>query len=361
MKNLVKTIIFLVLTFAMIFMFSTVAFANETPVTVFIDDVQIDFDVEPIIESGRTLVPMRRIFEALGAKVDWVDETKTAVAVKDDLKIEITIDSNQMFKNQEIVELDVPAKLIDGRTLVPARAVSEGLGCKVEWNGDLRRVDITTTDAETDREYTYKELSHADTEKLLSMKNEFRYTFEQMILPQNFYESSEVILTELKKKNPKVIQYVEALWDGFGIELVLQIQIDSETVYVFDEGEEITEELLLDSHTNILKQNGMDAENTFDVTYETTKDGNNVLLVTFRDANSKDALYSIQCKYIAIVLTDDGIRYITAETDAYAKEILGKECYMLCEVAESDRKSYGIIGTTKEDFLSALDELLAVK
>ena len=86
---------------------------------------------------------MRAIFEALGAEVEWENETQTATATKDGITVSVTIDSDRMLKNGEEIELDVPARLVeDSRTLVPLRAISEAFGCQVEWDEELQRVDI---------------------------------------------------------------------------------------------------------------------------------------------------------------------------------------------------------------------------
>ena len=85
---------------------------------------------------------MRAVFEALGADVDWNGETRTATAVKDDIMIELTIDSDVMTKSGETVTLDAPARILNDRTMVPLRAISEALGARVEWIEDLQRVVI---------------------------------------------------------------------------------------------------------------------------------------------------------------------------------------------------------------------------
>ena len=114
-------------------------------IMVFINKKQLNFDVPPITENDRTLVPMRAIFEALGAEVEWENETRTATATKNGITVSVTIDSNKMQKNAEEIKLDVPARLVgDSRTLVPLRAISEAFGCRVEWDEKLQRVDIYT-------------------------------------------------------------------------------------------------------------------------------------------------------------------------------------------------------------------------
>ena len=100
------------------------AFANDV-IEVYIDGEKLECDVNPKNIDERVLVPMRAIFEALGAKVDWDGETRTVTATRGDDVMKITIDSNELFKNDESIALDVPAKIVDDSTLVPVRAVSE--------------------------------------------------------------------------------------------------------------------------------------------------------------------------------------------------------------------------------------------
>lgn len=104
----------------------------------------VQFDQPPVLENDRVLVPMRAIFEALGAEVSWDESTQTVAAVKDGTTITLQIGSCTMTKNGEAIELDVAPKLVGGRTLVPVRAVSEGLGANVEWNEETRTVTVTT-------------------------------------------------------------------------------------------------------------------------------------------------------------------------------------------------------------------------
>ena len=119
--------------------------AETNKISVYIDNEQINFVSEPIMENERILVPMRRIFEELDAIVTWDNDTNTATAVKDNTEIKISIDSDTMLKNGEAIKLDAPARLIDDAyTYVPLRAVSEAFGYKVIWSEELNRVDIIT-------------------------------------------------------------------------------------------------------------------------------------------------------------------------------------------------------------------------
>ena len=114
-------------------------------VTVTVDGNTLQFPLQdPIIIDGRTLVPMRTIFEALGAEVQWIDENgvKSIIATTEDTTINMTIDSDKFYVNGEEKTLDVPAQLISDKTLVPIRAVSESLGCSADWEDETKTVII---------------------------------------------------------------------------------------------------------------------------------------------------------------------------------------------------------------------------
>lgn len=111
---------------------------------VFIDGKQLVFDVEPTTEQGYLLVPLRAIFEGLGAQIDWNVKTKTVTAAKNDLQITLKIGENKAQKNGQEVSLTVPAKMIDNRTMVPLRFVGEALGTRVDWFSSIESVSITT-------------------------------------------------------------------------------------------------------------------------------------------------------------------------------------------------------------------------
>ena len=111
-------------------------------ISVRVNAKDIDFDQPPIIVDGRTLVPLRAIFEAMGATVDWDQDTQTVVSELDGIKISLQIGSNVLYRNGEPVELDVPAQVVNNRTLVPARAIAEAYDAYVGWDGVLKTVEI---------------------------------------------------------------------------------------------------------------------------------------------------------------------------------------------------------------------------
>lgn len=99
-------------------------------------------DVPAFILNGRTLVPMRAVFEALGATVYWNEDTRTVTAVSGVDVISLEINNPMMTKNGKNITLDVPATIREGRTMVPVRAVSESFGLQVLWDEKGRVVSV---------------------------------------------------------------------------------------------------------------------------------------------------------------------------------------------------------------------------
>lgn len=119
-----------------------ISLMKPTPITVMVGGNKVIFDQNPVVKDSRTLVPLRAIFEALGATVNWNPETMTVTSTLGDITVSLTIGSNILTVNGQDITLDVPADVLNGRTLVPVRAISEAFKCNVDWNGDTRTVSI---------------------------------------------------------------------------------------------------------------------------------------------------------------------------------------------------------------------------
>lgn len=104
MKRLLSFTITLVLAFSLC---TGISVSAENPVTVTVDGQTINFDVQPRLIGGRTMVPLRAIFEALGATVKWDEETQTVTAYNEVYIVKCTIDSNTMYINNEAKTIDV--------------------------------------------------------------------------------------------------------------------------------------------------------------------------------------------------------------------------------------------------------------
>jgi hypothetical protein len=127
-----------------LFLVFPAAVPAQGAVRVFVDGDQVTFDQPPVTIGGRVLVPLRGIFEKMGATVVWVPATRTVRAQRGTTSVELQIGSRNASVDGRTVMLDVPAQIVGGRTLVPLRFVSEALGAQVDYNAATRTVTITT-------------------------------------------------------------------------------------------------------------------------------------------------------------------------------------------------------------------------
>lgn len=117
----------------------------ENPVNVKIYNQYIDFssiNQWPFIENGRTMVPLRAVFEVLNCNVNWDGSTSTAVVEKDSTKILIPANSNTAYINGVASSLDMPAKIVNNRIMVPLRFISEAIDKTVIWDDAEKTVLI---------------------------------------------------------------------------------------------------------------------------------------------------------------------------------------------------------------------------
>ncbi|MEQ8201868.1 MAG: copper amine oxidase N-terminal domain-containing protein [Syntrophomonadaceae bacterium] len=113
-------------------------------IRVIVENQPLVMDVLPFITEGRTMVPMRLIFEGLGATVQWNGSDQSILAAKGDVTVQLWIGKAFALVNEEAMPLDVPPVIVGGRTMVPIRFVSEALGSKVDWDQDSRTVSIAS-------------------------------------------------------------------------------------------------------------------------------------------------------------------------------------------------------------------------
>ncbi len=100
-------------------------------------------DQAPVISEGRTLVPLRFIGEALGAYVEWNEEDWTVSYATAETRILLAIDDPTAYVNGTAVEMDVAPTIINGRTMVPVRFISENMGFQTDWISETRQVVIS--------------------------------------------------------------------------------------------------------------------------------------------------------------------------------------------------------------------------
>ena len=126
----------------------TSVFAEPDDVSVRVDNVSINFDQAPVIENGRTLVPIRAVFESAGAEVSWEQETQTAILTKDNYIVTVKLGESFITKNGMPIAIDSPSQIINDRILIPVRAIAEAMDFGVTWNPVYRSVLIATNGKE---------------------------------------------------------------------------------------------------------------------------------------------------------------------------------------------------------------------
>lgn len=192
MKKKLSSIIVLIL---LIGIFATTVSATSKSVTVIIDGQKQVYDQPAIVENGRTLVPMRGVFESLGATIQWDQKTKTVTGIKDDTTVKLKLGDKNAVVNGKLSPLDVPAKTKNGRTMVPLRFVSEALGAKVTWDSTNFAVNIVAPtsfdywdDLNQKNPLTVEEITNINDEKVVLI-----YTNQSQ--GSGFFIKSNLILT----------------------------------------------------------------------------------------------------------------------------------------------------------------------
>lgn len=138
-----KKIFFLLL---FIFIFRQSCFAEPI---IYINNNEYHAKVQPFIENGRIMMPMREMFELFNSEVEWMNEEKLIIAARGDTIISLKPGNNRLLKTYaengetEVILLDTPPKILNDITYVPLRAVAESFCATVNWDSATEKVDIT--------------------------------------------------------------------------------------------------------------------------------------------------------------------------------------------------------------------------
>jgi hypothetical protein len=119
----------------------------QTPapnIKVLVNGTPVTLPQPPVIVRGRVLVPLRGVFERLGATVTWDPLAQTVLAQRGGTTVSLSIGATQAFVNGQAQFIDVPAMLIAGRTMVPLRFIGQALGAGVTWNAATSMVQVTS-------------------------------------------------------------------------------------------------------------------------------------------------------------------------------------------------------------------------
>ncbi len=119
---------------------------KHVEVSVNINGEEMNFDQPAVLMNYRTMVPVRGVFEKVGASLTWNNTTKTAVIKKDDTVVSMTVGKSTATVNGETKTLDAPATIINSRTMIPLRFVGESIGATIKWDSASRTAYISTSD-----------------------------------------------------------------------------------------------------------------------------------------------------------------------------------------------------------------------
>jgi len=137
-----KTIIHLLLMCLLLIVLPMNALAAQATIQVKVNGKSLQLDAAPFIENGRTLVPLRGIFEAIDAQVSWDSYSKTITASRADISIRIQLGNTKAMKNGKEIKLETAAKAVNGRTFVPLRFIGESFGAQVLWDSGSKTISI---------------------------------------------------------------------------------------------------------------------------------------------------------------------------------------------------------------------------
>ncbi|MBR1968776.1 MAG: hypothetical protein IKA17_00250 [Clostridia bacterium] len=162
MKKLLSIMLALIIAFSL----ASIASAAQE-IKIMVGGKDLYTDVAPTIIDGRVMLPVRDVFESIDARVSYDSATRTVTAVRKGVTVQFVIDSNAMKVNGAEKAIDVPATIVNGRTLVPLRACAEAFDLDVTWNKDTRTarikkpvsliVESSSPLTEVVRTYTYDE------------------------------------------------------------------------------------------------------------------------------------------------------------------------------------------------------------
>ena len=226
-SKIIKNAFFTAILALLITIFPTVTTYSNDNVTVVFEGEQIAFTggQNPVIIEGRTLVPIRDVFEFLGFEVDWSAETRTAIIENAYYIILITADEVIFSVNGAAHSFDVPAQIMNGRVLVPIRLPLESVGFTFDWDGAARAITIfspTGGIAEaiiyepTDDEQDYQPSSNNQVDQPANNEQFTQPTSSRMgqwssiqiIGDANFTQRAEAALNLIRTETPDMYEWI---------------------------------------------------------------------------------------------------------------------------------------------------------
>ncbi len=244
MKKIVALTIVLVL---LLGVFTFDASAQETA-NVILNGTKLNFDVPAQIVNGRTLVPFRAIFEYLGFEVYWDDDLQVATGVRVDENLMVgfqigypavfTAPYNAVESIQEKT-IDVPAQLINGRTLIPLRALSDSIGANIKWDdntwtaiidydSDIKLDDVNNIEKYLNKKYSSVTIGEKNYPVKFSVSRNYLNDFQWDIrIEPTIGLSNEVIMpltieltTVSREEKQTIVDSLKAFFEKLGTDII---------------------------------------------------------------------------------------------------------------------------------------------
>lgn len=159
-------------------------------------EANVKFDTPPIIKENRTLVPVRAIVEGFGAQVEWNEERREVMIVKEDQEILLPLDYSGVYVNGEKVQLDTKSEVMNSRTYVPLRFIAEVFGLEVEWHGETGIIEL-------DEESTGEKVIIEEIDNENVRENDNLDVEENNIIIEAIDYREEIIIEDLTKSCPE--------------------------------------------------------------------------------------------------------------------------------------------------------------
>ncbi len=158
-----KIILIIILGILLTYIIPGIPSYTEEGIKLYINGHHLSLDQEPVIEDGRTLVPVRRVLTAFGADIAWDSETRSIDCKFPEANIKLTIDNSTAVLNEQNYIMDVPPRIIEDRSYVPVRFIAESLDARVSWDGEYQIVHIDSDKINYHGEYKVKRVVDGDT------------------------------------------------------------------------------------------------------------------------------------------------------------------------------------------------------
>lgn len=214
-------------TLLLIFIFSVtgvcVNAATESNIDVVYHGKSIVFDAEPYYLNGRIMVPVRAIFEAIGAKVDWDDETQTATATMDDTTVTMQCGSSQYMINGTEYTMDAEVEKHSDRIFAPVRYVAQGFGRKISYHQNSETAYISDSN-----EYNYYE-------NLSVAVPDFSFVYPSSLSESNKTENGNLSYTYTCSDNG-ITDYLNFLQLDFGYDIYNMQYLENAVNYIYAKG-----------------------------------------------------------------------------------------------------------------------------